>query len=118
VHYVAPSTLAAAVLGQDEAAFTLNDRRLLQQFYPALTQTQKTMFGPGPFKRNLSQLVAARDVVWSPRDPWPFLMMTPVSWELLRLTIFKGLTFGEAATADVAWFGGEEPVSPAGARGT
>jgi hypothetical protein len=45
-------------------------------------------------------------------------MMTPVSWELLRLTIFKGLTFGEAATADVAWFGREEPVSPAGARGT
>jgi hypothetical protein len=118
VHYVAPSTLAAAVLGQDEAVFSLNERTLLQQFYPALTETQKTMFGPGPFKRNLSQLVAARDVVWSPRDPWPFLMMTPVSWELLRLTIFKGLTFGEAATADVAWFGREEPVSPAGARGT
>jgi hypothetical protein len=111
VHYVAPSTLAAAVLGDDDATFADNGRTLLQQFYPALTETQKTMFGSGPFRRNLSQLLAARDVVWSPRDPWPFLLMTPVSWELLRLTIFGGLSFGEAATADVAWFGGEEPVT-------
>jgi predicted ATP-grasp superfamily ATP-dependent carboligase len=108
VHYVAPPTLAAAILGDDHVSFEHNDRRLLQQFYPALTETQKTMFGPGPFRRNLGQLLAARDVVWSPRDPWPFLLMTPVSWELLRLTIFGGLSFGEAATADIAWFGAEQ----------
>lgn len=108
VHYVAGRTLAAAVLGDTDASFESNGRTLLQQFYPALTETQKTMFGPGPFKRNLGQLLAASDVVWSRRDPLPFLMMTPVSWELLRLTIFKGLTFGEAATADIAWFGGDE----------
>jgi hypothetical protein len=44
--------------------------------------------------------------------------MTPASWELLRLTIFAGKSFGEAATADIAWFGGEAAVSGAAAPGT
>lgn len=117
-HFVAPATLAAAVLGRHAEPFAFGPHARLQQFYPALTETQKSMFGAGPFRRNLGQLLGARDVVWSPRDPWPFLLMTPASWELLRLTIFGGKSFGEAATADIAWFGGEAPVSGAAAPGT
>jgi hypothetical protein len=112
-HFVAPATLAAAVLGRHSEPFAFGPHSRLQQFYPALTETQKSMFGAGPFRRNLGQLLGARDVVWSRRDPWPFLLMTPASWELLRLTIFGGKSFGEAATADIAWFGGEAPVSAA-----
>jgi hypothetical protein len=116
-HFVAPATLAAAVLERHAEPFAFGLHTRLQQFYPALTETQKSMFGAGAFRRNLGELLSARDVVWSPRDPWPFLLMTPASWELLRLTIFGGKSFGEAATADIAWFGGEPPVSAA-ARGT
>jgi hypothetical protein len=117
-HFVAPATLADAVLERHAEPFAFGPHTRLQQFYPALTETQKSMFGAGPFRRNLGQLLGARDVVWSPRDPWPFLLMTPASWELLRLTIFAGKSFGEAATADIAWFGGEPPVSAAAAPGT
>lgn len=49
---MAPATLAAAVLGDGDAGFQFNGRTLLQQFYPTLTETQKTTFGPGPFRRN------------------------------------------------------------------
>jgi hypothetical protein len=117
-HFVAQMTLAAAVLGRHEVPFDFASHTLLQQFYPVLTEAQKAMFGSGPFRRNLGQLLSARDVVWSPRDPWPFLLMTPASWELLRLTMFGGQSFGEAATADIAWFGGGPPVNAAAAPGT
>jgi hypothetical protein len=117
-HFTAPTALAAAVLGRHEVPFAFAAHRLLQQFYPALTETQKSMFGAGPFWRNLGQLLSARDVVWSLRDPWPFLLMTPASWELLRLTMFGGQSFGEAATADIAWFGGGRPVNAIAEHGT
>lgn len=117
-HFVRPDTLAAAVLEEADSPFTLRPERLLQQFYTTLTETQRAMFGRGPFKDRLQHLLAAKDVVWSARDPLPFLMMTPASAELLALTLFKGMSFGEAATADVAWFGAAGSLSRGGAPGT
>lgn len=117
-HFVQPDTLAAAVLEDADTPFAVRPERLLQQFYTTLTETQRAMFGRGPFRERLRHLMEAKDVVWSARDPLPFLMMTPASAELLALTLFRGMSFGEAATADVAWFGTPEPLSRAGAPGT
>ncbi len=117
-HFVQPETLAAAVLEDADTPFSLRPERLLQQFYTTLTETQRAMFGSGPFRERLRHLMEAKDVVWSARDPLPFLLMTPASAELLALTLFKGMSFGEAATADVAWFGTPEPLSRADAPGT
>ena len=117
-HFVAPDTLAAAVLEDANAGFPLRPERLLQQFYTTLTETQKAMFGRGDFRERLRHLIGAKDVVWSRQDPLPFLMMTPASAELLALTLFKGMSFGEAATADIAWFGAGPTLSRAAAPGT
>ena len=117
-HFVEPDVLAAAVLEDAGTGFQLRPERLLQQFYTTLTETQKAMFGPGDFRERLRYLFEAKDVVWARRDPLPFLMMTPASAELLALTMFKGMSFGEAATADVAWFGAARRLSRADAPGT
>jgi hypothetical protein len=50
-------------------------------------------------------MLAARDVIWSAQDPWPFLLMTPMSWEILWPAMTSSVTLGEATQRDIAWFG-------------
>ena len=105
IHFVNPADLAQAIL--DPAApnpFRLREERVLQQFYPALTETQGAAFNGRPWRGNLRHLFGCRDVSWSPRDPLPFLLMPLTSYQILRRTIFSGMTFGEAATFDIGWY--------------
>ena len=106
VHFLEPDGLADAVLYPGRAAdLPLRDERLFQLFYSTLTETQRQVRNPVKRRHHFRQLRQARDVVWSWADPLPFLLMTPACYEILYLTIFKGRTFGEAATEDIAWFG-------------
>jgi hypothetical protein len=114
IHFVAPEGLAAAILHPEQLP-TLRCRgeRLLQQFYPCLTETQKSMFTER-FARNLHFLRRARDVTWSLRDPWPWLSMPLTSWTIIEQALRRGCTFGEVAMLDMAWTGG--PAGDAGKR--
>lgn len=106
VHFVHPDDLAAAI--SDPVAMPrarLREERLLQQFFPCLTEVQGSLFRGGPFRRNLAYLVRSRDVSWSRRDPLPLLTMPLTSWQILRKTVFEGQSMGEAATEDIGWFG-------------
>ena len=58
------------------------------------------------FVRRLRELLSARDVVWEAADPLPFLLMTPLSWEILWPAMTTSLSLGEATQRDIAWFGG------------
>ncbi|MGD8644366.1 MAG: ATP-grasp domain-containing protein [Chromatiales bacterium] len=118
VHFIEHEDLALAVL-EPERVKTLRIRpeRLFQQFYTVLTETQKAMFDRRRFAPYLAQLRRARDVVWQRHDPLPFLLMTPVCYQMLARTIFKGESFGEAATRDIAWFGDIDGSSPDTERG-
>lgn len=105
VHFVSGRELAEAIA--DPAAtkqVPLRPEALFQQFYPCLTETQKAIFRPRDRARHLHYLRAARDVVWSARDPLPFLTMTFTSYQILALSIFGGLSLGEAATRDIEWY--------------
>lgn len=106
VHFVHPDDLAAAIA--DPPAMPrarLREERLLQQFFPCLTEVQGSLFRGGPFRRNVAHLLRSRDVTWSRRDPLPLLTMPLTSWQILRKTMFNGLSMGEAATEDIGWFG-------------
>lgn len=106
VHFLDHGDLAAAVLAPDQPrTIRFRERDHFQQFYPALTETYKFILRPRQFAHKFATLLRARDVVLSARDPLPFLLMTPVSWPILRQTIFEGKSFGEAATDDIAWHG-------------
>ena len=107
VHFVDPDDLAPAIA--DPASMPrvrLREVRQAQQFFPCLTETQGSLFRRGaPFRRNLGHLLRSRDVTWSARDPLPLLTMPMTSWRILRQTLFEGRSMGEAATADIGWFG-------------
>ncbi len=109
LHYVHVDDLAQAVVdsanGQhSERSLRFRDERLLQQFYPCLTEVQKSMFGGKHFLRNLGALIRAKDVSVSWRDPLPFLTMPLTAAQIIWLSIQRGCTFGEVATLDVGWY--------------
>lgn len=105
IHFVDPRDLAAAILEPQTAdRFRLRQERTLQQFYPALTETQGAALKGRAWRPNLRYLFRCRDVSWGPRDPLPFLLMPLTSYQILRRTVFAGMTFGEASTFDIGWY--------------
>ena len=106
VHFFEPEDLAAA-LTRPQSVTQMRHRkeRLMQQVLPCLTETQASVFNAERRRNNLKYLFGSRDVTWSGKDPWPLILMTPTSYEILKRSIFKGESFGEAAVADIAWDG-------------
>ncbi|MFM7625442.1 MAG: ATP-grasp domain-containing protein, partial [Gammaproteobacteria bacterium] len=106
IHFVDPADLAVALLEpQNDGPLRCKENRLMQQFYPCLTETQRTMFGDGPFRENLRCLLAASDVTWSARDPWPLVSQPWTSWSIIEMAMRRRCTFGEVAMLDLAWSG-------------
>jgi len=106
IHFVEPADLAAALLDpQADGPLRFKANRLMQQFYPCLTETQRTMFGEGPFRENLRCLLAASDVTWSASDPWPLVSQPWTSWPIIEMAMRRRCTFGEVAMLDLAWGG-------------
>jgi len=105
LHFVEPLDLAGAILDPESStALRYRPERLMQQFYPCLTETQKAMFGPR-FREYLRLLRAARDVTWSAKDPWPMLGMPLNSAQIILAALRQGATFGEVAMQDFEWSG-------------
>lgn len=105
LHFVDPLDLATAVVNpQNSMTLRFRDETLMQQFYPCLTELQKSMFSGGMFLRNLRQFLRARDVTWDWRDPLPFLTMPFTASQIIWKSIRAGVTMGEVATLDVGWY--------------
>ncbi|NBX57842.1 MAG: ATP-grasp domain-containing protein, partial [Gammaproteobacteria bacterium] len=108
IHFVEPQGLSQSLLDPLAApAPTLRPERLSQQFFPCLTETQKSVF-TSRFRHNLRCLLEAREVTWKASDPWPFLGMPYTAWNIIALASRKGMTFGEVAMLDFATFAGGE----------
>ena len=106
MHFFEPASLGAALI--DPAAATgvaLADARRFQWAFSTLTEAYAALLRPAEFLRRFRELFTARDVIWQLRDPLPFLLMTPMSWEILWPAMTTKLTLGEATQRDIAWFG-------------
>ncbi len=104
VHFITPETLAPALI--NPATAPPPERRpeaRAQQFYPVLTEAQSPFFWRPAFKRNARYLFTTRDVSWSASDPWPFVLLPFLSYEIMGKALLQSMTFGEAATADLEW---------------
>jgi len=120
IHFVEPADLALAMIAPpgDRPTVRLRPQRLAQQFYPTLTETERA-FLQGNFAKARRSFVAmwkARDVVWSWRDPLPFLTMPLTAWRILSHAIRKGTSLGEASTFDIEWYGAPPDSSSVSAR--
>jgi hypothetical protein len=112
LHFWRRDEIARAVLDPRHSP-RLRPETRLQQFYPALTETQMSLFRGGAFAANLRRLLTTRDVSWEWRDPLPFLTMTATSWPIIRMAMARGVPFGEVATLDVGWYGARAPGNAA-----
>ena len=72
--------------------------------YSTLTEAWASLFNGKPAEalQRLNELRSARDVVWSWRDPLPFLLMTPMSWPILWPAISGRMSMAEASQRDIA----------------
>lgn len=107
VHFIETQDLAAATLDATASPPRLRVAREMQQFYPTLTETQGSVFDPARFGKNLRTLIGAKDVSWSPADPWPFVTMPVTAFQIIAASIRDGRSFGEVSTRDISWF--EDP---------
>ncbi len=102
VHFFEPHDLARAIIAPDTVErMTLRPQRRWQQFYACLTESQAALFDPPRMRGHLRTMSSSRDVTFQWRDPWPFLLMTPVSWTILRRAMVGRMSLGEAATLDI-----------------
>lgn len=104
IHFLEPASLARAILDPRDAKIAFRPQSRLQQFYPCLTETQASLFKRRQhLRRNFDVLRRTRDVAWAGSDPLPFLLMPITAMAIMRLTFGQGLSFAEAATADIEW---------------
>jgi len=105
IHFLDAAHLAKCLArGDDPAAHAkiLSGRK--QWFYSTLTEAYACLFKGRvkAFVHALGQLITSRDVVWSWRDPLPFLLMTPLSLGILWPAVREGISLGEASQRDIA----------------
>ena len=102
VHFYDTQAIAPAVL-DPKAMVMYRNERLMQQFWPCLSETQAA-FGNWPlFAERLRSLFATRDVTWASNDPWPLLGMPWTAWSIISRSRALGVSFGEAASSDIGW---------------
>ena len=103
IHFYDPESLVQCLGGSAPSRSTLRTAPARWQWaYSVLTEAYRYIFQPRRFFAHLKTLFSARDVVWDMADPLPFLLMTPLSWEILWPAMTTGISLGEASQRDIA----------------
>lgn len=107
IHFMNTDALASLV--SMSAAETSSDTRLyrrssrLVESYSCFTEVFRAVPDWRAAGRIFGELRRARDISWSPADPWPFLLMTINTWPIIRRALSARKTFAEVAVADLEW---------------
>ncbi len=106
VHFIETEDLAAAILEPGSKPIRFKQTKLMQQFYPTLTEVQAAMFKGPHYWERLNVLRTAQDVTWDARDPMPFITMPITAFSIIAMSIRQQQTFGQVSTQDISWFEG------------
>ena len=104
IHFFDPTSLGSALTTAHAAPPGSSEINAWQWRYSTLTEAYSALF-TGNFKefgRRMRWMWSTADVVWSRRDPLPFILMTPLSWPILKPALFEGISLGEACQRDIA----------------
>lgn len=105
IHFVERESIASAILNPDEADdLKMRPQKLMQQFYPCLTETQVSLFKRDDFLKKAAIMWKAKEVNFAWQDPLPLWLMPFTSWQIMKRAFINGESFGEASTHDIAWF--------------
>lgn len=107
VHFIESDDLAPAILEPGAKPIRFKQTKLMQQFYPTLTEVQAAMFKGPHYWDRLNVLRTAKDVTWDSRDPMPFITMPITAFSIIAMSIRQQQTFGQVSTQDISWFEGE-----------
>ena len=104
VHFFEPHSLGAALTSDEDATPASSETGAWQWRYSTLTEAYSALFSGNfrEFRQRIRWVWSIADVVWSLRDPLPFLLMTPLSWPILKPALFEGISLGEACQRDIA----------------
>lgn len=105
VHLVNRADLAAMVCGEACSEPRFKRAKSYQDAHAALTYAVGQIKSPLTYFKTLGKVLTTKDVVFDWRDPLPFFLMTPMSWETIRPGLFEGIPLTEAATRDISWTG-------------
>jgi len=109
IHFVERSSIADAIISPANTEdIKVRPQKLMQQFYPCLTETQISLFKRSQFLKKAAIMLKAKEVNFSWSDPLPLWLMPFTSWQIMKRAFIHGESFGEASTHDIAWF--EEAV--------
>lgn len=111
IHLVHPGDLAALTMGKTVAEPRYKRTRSFQDAHATLTYAVGQITRPLTYLKTLWKVLTTKDVVFDWRDPLPFFLMTPMSWDTIRPGLFEGIPLAEAATRDIVWTGAEPPTS-------
>ena len=105
IHFFDNRSTANALLNPDsEDTVTLKPSPARYQWgYSTLTEVWRSVFQPKEFFRKFKELINARDAVWDINDPWPFILMMPMSSEIMWTAMTSSMTLGEVSQLDIAW---------------
>lgn len=107
VHFIETEDLAPAILNPATQPIRFKQTKLMQQFYPTLTEVQAAMFKGPHYWDRLKVLRTAQDVTWDARDPMPFITMPITAFSIIAMSMRQQQTFGQVSTQDISWFEGE-----------
>ena len=104
IHFFDSESLGAALITDQKVTIKRHKNQAWQWRYSTLTEAYAALFKGNvkEFWRRLKLCWSVADVVWSWRDPLPFLLMTPLSWPILKPALFEGISLGEACQRDIA----------------
>ena len=112
VHLINRADLAAMVCGAQVDAPRFKRHRYYQDAHAALTYAVGQITRPLTYLKTLGKVLTTKDVMFDWRDPLPFFLMTPMSWETLRQGIFEGIPLADAVTRDILWHGETPAIAP------
>ncbi len=112
VHLINRADLAAMVCGETVDSPRFKRYRHYQDAHAALTYAVGEITRPLTYLKTLGKVLTTKDVMFDWRDPLPFFLMTPMSWDTLRQGMFEGVPLTDAVTRDILWQGDTPTITP------
>ena len=112
IHLLHRKRVAALVTGAEPKSPVFKPQKAFQDGHAAMTVAVGNIGRPLTYLKTLGKVLTTKDVMFDWRDPLPFFLMTPMSWDTVRQGLFEGIPLADAVTRDILWQGEDAPEPP------